>query len=362
MLSRDHYAVLGVSPDADAETIESAYRRLCRRYHPDLSPGDAQARAAFARITLAYRVLTDSSARARYDSEGHPFADDLEVIAGAAPASGTQHESFAELFRGLCDHARRSRPQRGSDVHVTVTCRLPDAERGRRTTVEVRRLQGCTHCGARGFVRMGEASACATCRGSGKEVFGRGTLHVGLSCSDCGGEGIRSGSACPQCHASGVVGSSETIAIQIPPGVLAGQELRLAGAGNQGKRGAPAGDLVVTVKVQEHPDFERQGPHLVTRLPISVSEAILGARLSVPTLEGAPAAVRIPPGARPGMRLRVRDKGLEMANGTRGDLLLDVEIWLPEVVDEDSKKLIREFGERTSTPARRPPGRATVQP
>ena len=363
MLSRDHYAVLGVAPDADDETIEAAYRRLSRRYHPDLNPGDARADAAFERIRLAYSVLTDARERERYDREGHPAADDIQLVAGAetsaSPASGSR--SFQELFRQLCDHARRTRPQRGGDVRASVFCRLIDAERGRRTSVEIQRLAACATCSGRGRVQMDRTDLCATCRGSGREVFGRGALSVAVACSSCGGKGMLTGRRCPSCRGASLVSERAVVAAQIPPGVLDGQEIRLAGDGHRGLRGGPPGDLILTVRVQQDPRFERRGPDLITRVPISVSEAVLGARVPVPTLEKRRATVRIPPGVQGGQRLRVRGRGLEMGNGRRGDLLVVVEIWIPEVRDEDAKRLIREFGERTSRPGPRDAQRATVQ-
>lgn len=360
MLSRDHYAVLGVAPDAGGDEIEAAYRRLCRRYHPDLNPGDPRAEAAFERIKLAYRVLTDERERERYDREGRPVADDIEVSAGAAPA-GAREVTHAELFRRLCDQARRARPARGGDVHATVRCRLVDVERGRRTTVAVRRLLPCAYCGGRGRVVIDEAAACASCHGSGRQVFTRGTLNVAVACADCNGEGTRRGLSCPQCHAAGLINVNETIAVQIPAGVLDGQEVRIPAAGHAGRRGGVAGDLIVTVRLEEHPRFERRGPHLVTSIPVSVADAVLGGRRSVPTLEGEPASLRIPPGMHGGEELRVRGRGLEMADGRRGDLFVRLEIWVPKVVDEDAKRLIREFGRRTAEPARGSASHATVQ-
>lgn len=361
MLSRDHYAVLGIPPDADVETVEAAYRRLSRRYHPYLNPGDARARTAFERIQAAYRVLTDEQERRRYDREGRPVADEIEVIAGSAPVNADD-ASFGELFRRLCEHARRSRPQRGGDIHATAGLRLEDAERGRRVPLTVRRLGVCPDCGGRGAVRLRETSACTGCRGSGKTVFARGTLNVAVGCAECDGEGARRGVPCPGCHASGLANATETVAVQIPAGVLDGQEIRVRGAGHRGRRGGPSGDLVVTVRLQGREGVERHGPHLLMRLPVSVSEAILGARVPISGLDGAPLTARIPPGARAGQRLRLRGGGLEMANGLRGDLIMELEVWLPEVVDEDAKRLIREFGERTAKPARPAEPRATVQP
>lgn len=361
MLSSDHYAVLGVAPDADEATIEAAYRSLCRRYHPDLNPGDTRTHAAFERVRLAYGVLTDAGERTHYDRHGQPAADRIEMV-GTAGASTLQQDpagSFAELFRRLCAHSRRTRPLRGRDVHATVSCRLVDAERGRRTTVTVRRLQPCEHCGGRRLVGTEQSTTCSTCGGSGKEIFGHGALSVAVCCADCAGAGFRSGSGCPVCHASGLTATTETVAVQIPAGVLDGQELRVVGGGHSGKRGGPSGDLVVAVNVQGHPHFDRKGPHLTTTVPVSISEAILGARVQISTLDGD-AWVRIPPGAHNGQEIRVPRKGLEMPNGRRGDLLASLEIWLPDLVDEDAKRLIREFGERTAKPARTPTERATV--
>ena len=364
MLSRDHYAVLGVAPDADSEAISAAFRRLSRRYHPDLNPGDAQAQAAFERLELAHSVLTDSRDRARYDREGRPAADEIEVLSGSnAGGEGTGRDagSYAELFRQLCDHARRSRPQRGGDIHAAVACRLLDAERGRRTTVDIRRLRRCSACAGVGRLHTRDTSLCPTCNGAGKEIFGRGVLAVAVACADCGGDGLNPGASCEACHGSGLTGRQETVAVQIPPGVSNGQEIRVSGGGHPGPRGGPSGDLVTTVSVQAEPGFERSGPHLITSVPVSVSEAVLGARVEIPVLDGAPAIVRVPPGTRGGARLRVRGRGLEMANGRRGDLIAVVDLWLPDVVDEDVRGLIRAFGERTGGPDRGRNERATVQ-
>ncbi len=359
MLSRDHYAVLGVAPDADADEIKAAYRRLSRRYHPGVNPGDARAHAAFERIRLAYNVLTDSHERQRYDREGQPAADEIHLAGN--PEAGGDPASFQELFRQLCDHARRTRPQRGDDIHAVVGCRLVDAERGRRTTVELRRLMPCIPCGGRGRVQMQHAAVCSRCGGSGREIFGRGVLSVAVACAECAAEGMHSGTPCSACRGTALATEQQTVAVQIPPGALDGQEIRVEGQGHRGLRGGPPGNLVVTVRVQEDPRFERRGPDLVTRVPISVTDAVLGARIPVPTLQDGPAAVRIPPGVQPGRRLRVRGKGLEMSNGRRGDLFVVVDIRIPQVYDEDAKRLIREFGERTSGPDRGSVERATVQ-
>ncbi len=362
MLSRDHYGVLGVAPDADADTIEASFRHLSRRYHPDINPGDGRSAAAFERIKLAYSVLSDAEARARYDREGRPAADPLGVV---GPDVSVEHgsddaASYQRLFRGLRDHAKRAQPQRGGDVHADVTIRLTDVERGRRTTVDIRRLVRCDTCAGSGRINVSHASPCLRCHGSGREVFGHGALTVAVHCADCGGEGIHRGTECGACQASGLVGSEETVAVRIPAGVIDAHLLRVAGGGHDGMRGGPAGDLLVTCRVLEDPRFERRGPHLLGTLQLTVSEAVLGERVITPTLAGI-ATVRVLPGTRNGQELRLRGHGLEMPNGRRGDLFLKVELWTPESVDEDAKRLIREFGERTLQPPRPRNTRDTVR-
>jgi molecular chaperone DnaJ len=360
MLSRDHYAVLGVSPDADNETIDAAFRRLSRRYHPDLNPGDARAQTAFERLKMAHDILTDSRERARYDSEGHATAKDIEVLTRTSTEVKNETRSYADLFRHLCDNARRARPKQGRDVHTPVVCRLADTERGRRTTIEVRRLHRCLDCSGAGRLYDGNNAPCSTCMGSGKEVFGRGPLAVAVTCGDCSGEGLQAGAACGACHASGLTTRNETLPLQIPAGVQDGQTIRIDGGGHQGRKGSPPGDLVATVSVQGDPRFQRNGPHLVTSVPITVSEAILGARIEMPTIDGTIALLRVPPGTRGGDRLRVRGRGLEMTNGRCGDLIAVIDLWLPDNLDEDARRLIREFGNRTDEPVRNQNERATV--
>jgi len=360
MLSRDHYAVLGVPPDADNETIDAAFRRLSRRYHPDLNPGDARAQTAFERLEMAHSILTDSRERARYDSEDRSTAKDVQVLARTSTEVKNETRSYADLFRHLCDNARRARPERGRDVHTSVVCRLADSERGRRTTVEVRRLHRCLDCSGTGRLYDGDNAPCATCMGSGKEVFGRGPLAVAVACGDCSGEGLQAGAACGACHASGLATRNETLPLQIPAGIQDGQTIRIEEGGHQGRKGSPPGDLVATVSVQNDPRFQRNGPHLVTSVPITVSEAILGGRIEVPTIDGPIALLRVPPGTRGGDRLRVRGRGLEMANGRCGDLIAVIDLWLPDTIDEDARRLIREFGSRTDEPIRDQNERATV--
>lgn len=364
MLSRDHYAILGVAPDASPEEIEAAYRHLSRRYHPDLNPGDHQAAAAFERIELAYRILSDPERRERYDGEGRPDPPGPEEYGGGhlrVEPGGEGTGTFRQLFQALQDHARRDRPRKGDEVHVTLAVPLQVAERGRHAAVEVRRLVPCPGCDGAGRVDLEETRTCRRCSGTGSEVFTKGALNVSVRCARCGGDGLESGRGCDRCQGSGLVRSDETVAVRIPPGVVDGQVVRIAGVGHHGPRGGPPGDLVVTCEVTRHEGFERQGPHLLCRAAITLEEAILGGKIPLRALDGE-VAVRVPPGTVSGTRLRIRERGLEMPDGRRGDLLVDVELWVPTVVDEDVKQLVREFSRRTGAPPRRRRDHATVQP
>lgn len=352
MLARDHYATLGVPPTATAEEIEEAYRHLSRRYHPDVNPGNPHAAVVFERLQEAYDVLSDQERRARYDRQGSlteaaDVAFDLQVK--VLPDSDDR-SSYAELFRRLKEHARRSRPTRGADVHATVTIPLAQVERGRRVAVSVHRRRACAACGGRGRVQLQRTRPCERCNGVGEETFVRGALSVSCPCSDCAGEGLISGVACERCHGRGLCGQQERALVRIPPGVIDGQLVRVPGGGDTGSQLGPAGDLVVRVHVQEMAGYRRQGPHLHTTARISVQDAILGADIEVPTLDGDLAILRLPPGTQNGREFRVRNRGLSMSDSRRGDMLVRVEIRVPEVVDQDSRRLIRDFAERNPLP------------
>jgi len=356
MLSRDLYAILGVSADASDEEIEAVYRHLSRRYHPGINPGDAGAALAFERIESAYRVLGDPESRAEYDVDaqsgpGRPPEGSTGSGISVEAAEG-EGGSFRHLFSDLRDHAERANPRRGEDLHARLTVPLLQAERGRRTAIEVRRLIHCQNCNGLGRLPGRRSSPCSRCQGTGHETFRKGALSVTCRCADCDGEGLQYGSACPQCHGSGLNSSTQAVPVQTPAGVADGQVMRLPGLGHHGPQGGPPGDLLITCQVQSHPEFERHGPNLHCTVKVSAAEAVLGARIPVLVPTGAKQTLRIPPGTRNGQVLRLRGRGLPMSGGRQGDLVVTVELWVPELVDEDAKALIREFGERTGSPPR----------
>ena len=339
MLSRDLYAVLGVSADASDEEIEAAYRHLSRRYHPGINPGDAEAALAFERIESAYRVVGNRQNRAEHDLDaqsGQPrgpveWTDSCISVEAAKGEGG----SFHLLFRALRDHAQRANPRRGEDLQTSLPVPLLQAERGRRTAIEVRRLVHCQHCNGHGRLPDKMSSPCSRCRGTGKETFSTGALSVTCQCADCAGEGLQRGSSCSQCHGSGLTGSIQAVPVQAPAGVVGGQVVRIPGLGHYGPHGGPPGDLLITCQVQSHPGFERRGPNLHCTVNVSVAEAILGARIPVPVPAGPDQTLRIPPGTQNGQIFRLRGRGLPMSEGLQGDLVITVELWVPEFVDED---------------------------
>jgi molecular chaperone DnaJ len=349
MLARDHYATLGIPPTATTEEIEEAYRHLSRRYHPDINPGDPHAAAVYERLESAYRVLADAERRARYDAEGTPT--ELEDIAGPELSvqllpEVTGEGSYSDLFRLLRDHARRAGPVRGDDIHASVDVPMLQAGRGRRVHLAIERRDECEECRGRARVQLQESRPCETCGGNGTESFQKGALSVSCACAGCQGTGLATGARCTRCRGTGAVATRHNVLVRVPPGAIDGQLIRIAGAGHRGLRDGEPGDLVVTVRVIPLPGWKRDGADLHSDLRLTVAEAILGARVDVPLPDGGQATLRVPPNTPAGYRFKLRNRGLEMSTGERGDMLLRAVVDVPEVLDEDSRALIRDFAER----------------
>ncbi len=349
----DLYEILGVRRGAGGEEIRRAYRRLARRYHPDINPGDREAEARYAYIARAFETLSDPERRHAYDAgvpldpapaageygfEGFDFSVQATVGAGAS----TFGELFADvLTRAL--HGGETGPQPGSHLHAALSVSLGEALSGVERHVPVTRYVACRACRGRGVVQA-MASGCPACAGTGRIRSSRGHMVFARPCEQCRGSGEQTSVACRACGAQGVEVRGETVTVEVPPGVDDGAELRVAGRGHAGRRGGEPGDLFVRVRVDPHPLFRRDGRDLHLVLPVAVHEAALGARIDVPTLEG-PVPLRVPPGTPSGQRLRLRGRGLPSPrHGGRGDLLVEVRLVLPSLIDERSKELLREFG------------------
>lgn len=359
--SMDFYIILGVAQDASTADIKRAYRRLARRYHPGINPGDRAADAMFQRISEAYDTLIDPGRRHAYDTGGHPAVSggdrasplftefDFSVKAHGA-AAATFSELFADVLHPIASSGS-SGAEVGADLHAAVTISFTDAVHGVERQVVVTRHVSCGACGGAGQVAAA-AGTCERCNGAGQVRWARGHMVFAKSCAACDGTGRQTSQSCPACMGHGRAVRSEAVAVVVPPGIADGGRIRVPERGHGGRLGGRSGDLYITVHVQPHALFRRDGDDLLCVLPVAVHEAVLGARVDVPTLEG-PLKLRIPPGTHAGDRLRVAGRGFGTLAGTRGDLVFEVKLVLPERLNERSKALMREFGRLNDGDVRR---------
>jgi molecular chaperone DnaJ len=358
----DLYTLLGVSRTASVADIERAYRRLARRYHPGVNPGDRVSHEMYQRVQDAYDVLRDTARRHDYDRGGaeNGSAEPAPVaFAGfdfSAAAEGPMAATFTELFADVFQQAAReaTAPTRGPDLELSTRVSFREAMRGTETTLSVTRHERCGTCQGRGLVRRAAAS-CPACGGSGTQRWARGHLVFAKACDACAGRGRIDAEACRACLGIGTAPRTEVITLPLPAGVDNGARIAVPGRGHAGARGGPAGDLYVTVEVAEDRHFTRRGRDLLVTVPIGVDEAALGGRIDVPTLEGA-VTITIPPGTASGQELRLRGRGIGRADDgreTRGDLVVTMQIALPAVLDEASRNLLRQFGRLNTADVRR---------
>ncbi len=345
----DFYIVLGVSQRATVADIKRAYRRLARRYHPDINPGDHTADARFRRIAEAYETLIDPERRRRYDQTGGQFSilpDAPPSFAGfdfSSIVDGPQAATFGELFADVFQPPPEEGPQAGSDLHATALLTFEESIRGAERQVTLTRQEACSTCAGAGVIRTPEGR-CLTCRGAGSVRWARGHMVFTKACAACDGSGRQRHQPCGPCAGRGLAARTDSLVVRIPAGVAHGDRVRIPGRGHGGRRGGRAGDLILAVEVAPHPQFERDGNDLHVVVPVAIHEAALGARINVPSIDGA-ATLRVPPGTQTGQRFRLRGRGVQSTrDGRPGDLVVEVRLTLPPVIDERSKELLREFG------------------
>ena len=346
----DLYVVLGVRQSATESEIKRAYRRLARRFHPDINPGDGLAEARFRQIFEAYETLRDPDRRSKYEmGTGSPEQEDrrtsgfegFDFSRRGADHSATFGDLFAEVLAGR--GARRPAAERGADLHHAVRLTFDEAFAGTERPLTVTRRETCHTCAGAGLTRV-SPGACHACQGTGAVRTARGHMVFSHSCLTCGGSGRQRPQSCPSCGATGQGTRSETVQVRIPTGTGDGDRVRIEGMGNAGIHGGLPGDLYITAQVAEHPVFRREGDDVHMVLPIAVHEAALGARIEVPAPDGR-ARVRVPPGTQSGQRFRLRERGAASGrDGRRGDLVIEMRLMLPKLLDERSKELLREFG------------------
>jgi molecular chaperone DnaJ len=361
---QDYYDLLGVERKATAKDIRSAFRKLARKYHPDLNPGDKSSEEKFKQLQEAYDVLSDAKKRQMYDQYGF-YSDNIpaggpgpgpehgaENInfdfggfdfgggSGAQGGGGSFRDLFSQFFRGGRGATAEPEHEPGGDLEYQIEIDFWDAVRGAVKKLTITRLDTCDTC--HGLGAVGSAQTCPTCHGSGTIQQAAGKMKFNVPCTRCGGTGkIRK--VCPTCGGEGRLRRSETIDVRIPAGVASGSRVRVPGKGNAGTMGAPPGDLYLRVEVKPHPFFERRGDDLYTKVPVTVTEATLGAKVEVPTIDGR-SLVRIPPGTNSGKTLRLKEKGVPSArNGARGDQYVEIQVVVPQPTDERVRNLMKEL-------------------
>jgi len=372
MAKEDFYKILGVKKDAKPEEIKKAYRRLARKYHPDVNPGDKAAEDRFKQMSEAFDVLSDPKKRKVYDRFGQ-YSDNLANAAeaggpgstytrgapfdfsgfdfgGAAAGQGSTSGSFRDIFADLFGGSRaerepaRPQPQRGADIEMPLSLTFEEAITGLTTNLTVNRSEQCSRCHGAGDTG-GSVVTCATCKGTGQVQRTGGRLRFSQECPDCDGSGKRR-PPCSLCKGAGVLPKTENVKVRIPAGVDTGSRVRIPGKGEGGRLGAPAGDLYIITNVGRHQYFTRKGDNIYVTVPITVPEAALGAKIEVPTVNGK-AQLRIPPGTQSGQKFRLRGRGapsLRDAN-VHGDQFVEVQVTLPKVISEETKDLLRKYAQ-----------------
>lgn len=359
MAKRDYYEVLGVSKTATPDEIKKAYRKLAIKYHPDKNPGDKEAEEKFKEAAEAYSVLSDADKRQRYDQFGHAgvggaagnggpyggFNMDMDDIFSMFGDIFGGHSGFGGFggFGGGSSRGGSQRMFRGSDLRVKVKLTLNEIATGVEKKFKVKKFVPCTHCNGSGS-EDGSTETCPTCHGSGTVVTTHrtmlGMMQSQSTCQTCGGDGKIIKNKCHVCHGEGVVQGEEIVSVKIPAGVAAGMQLSMSGKGNAGKRNGIAGDLLILVDEEEHPDLIRDNNDLLYNLLLSFPTAALGGAVEVPTLDGK-ARVKIDAGTQPGKVLRLRGKGLPDVNGYgKGDLIVNVSVYVPENLSRSEKEVL----------------------
>ncbi|HET9838272.1 MAG TPA: J domain-containing protein [Candidatus Angelobacter sp.] len=384
---KDYYGTLGVKKSAAADDIRKAFRKLARKYHPDVNPGDKKAEEKFKEISEANDVLSDPKKRKIYDQLGF-YSDNIDPAAaeayargggfgaggfgagpqGGGPRGGAQgfdfggfdfsdlggagsrqgaggfRDIFSSIFGGGGGRggpAVETEPERGTDLEYQVNVGFWDAIRGSVMRLNIARLDACTNCHGSGVV--GTPATCPQCHGSGQLTQSTGGMKFNLACPRCGGTG-KIQPPCPVCHGEGAVERTEPLEVRIKAGTRDGQRIRLAGKGNVGGRGGAAGDLYIIIRVGEHPVFRREADDIYVTVPVAAWEAALGAKIEVPTIDGR-SQLKIPPGTQSGQKLRLREKGVPSAtrDGHRGDEIVEVKVAVPEARDLKARELWQEL-------------------
>ena len=360
---RDFYEVLGVSKEASADEIKKAYRKLAKENHPDLHPGDKECEERFKEANEAYEILSDEDKRKKYDQFGMAAFDPNAGYGGAGGFGGFDFGDLSDLFGGFGDifggfgGTRRSNPnapRKGSDVRVSLNISFEEAAFGCEKEVSVPIIEPCPDCKGSGCAEGTTPEICPECKGSGQTITQQrtpfGMMQSTGQCPRCGGRGKIIHQPCRTCQGKGNIRKQRKYSVKVPAGIDDGQAIPLRGKGNAGANGGPAGDIIVAIIVRPHAQFERDGSTVYLNMDVSYAEAVLGAEIEVPTLDGK-VKLSIPEGTQPGAVFRMKGKGIPYlnSNGIRGDQFVTVNIAVPKRLNNEQKELLRKFAEATGS-------------
>ena len=355
---RDYYEVLGVQKGASEDELKKAYRVLAKKYHPDVNPGDKQAEEKFKEVNEAYEVLSDPDTRAKYDKFGHA-AFDPAAGAGAGGAGFGGFEGFGDIgdifgsfFGGGFGGSQQTRrgPTRGDDLGVRVTISFEEAVFGVKKDISYNRVERCPDCGGSGAAKGTQAETCPICHGTGQRKVTQRMMGMSFqsttTCDNCRGTGKTIKNPCQNCRGTGYIKVTKKLTVSIPAGIDDGNRIVQQGQGNAGRAGGPSGDLIIEVTVKKHNLFRREANNIRCEVPLSVTDAILGAEIEVPTLEGSE-KYTIPEGTQNGTSFTIKNKGVPYVNnpGRRGDLIFTVNIEIPRGLNEKQKEHVRAFAD-----------------
>lgn len=356
MVNKDYYKDLGVEKGASDADIKKAFRKLARKYHPDVNPNDAKAEAKFKEINEAYEVLGDSGKRKKYDTMGDSFFEGFKP--SGSGFEGFSSGDFDNLFRGSGGfedifggmfgggRTRPAGPEKGEDLKYMIDVGLEDVVSGRKVEISFYHTVSCSTCRGKGDKPGGKSETCRQCGGRGSVSVSRGFMSTSQTCPACSGKGRVNVEACDSCGGKGEIPKHEKLSVKIPPGVETGSRIRLGGKGNAGKRGGKSGDLYIETRVKERPNFKRDGQSISVELKISVTQAILGDTIEVPTIDGK-ASMKILKGTQNGQKFRLKGKGLPpMGGGKRGDQYVVVNVEIPTSLDGEAQDLVKALADK----------------
>jgi molecular chaperone DnaJ len=359
MADRDFYDILGVQKNASDDEIKKSYRKLAMKYHPDRNKDNKEAEKKFKEATAAYEALKDPEKRAAYDQYGHDAfrQGGMGGAQGFGDFAGGFSDIFEEFFGGGFGGTSRQRgPQRGNDLRYNMSINLQEAFSGKKSQIKIPSYEGCDLCSATGSADKSGPSTCSTCSGHGKVRSTQGFFSIERPCPTCGGEGSSIKNPCLKCSGTGQVKKQKTISVTIPAGVDTGTRIRISGEGEPGQRGAGNGDLYIFVEVQKDKLFEREEENILCQIPISITTAILGGEVEVPTIEGKKARLNIPVGTQSETQFRLKSKGMSILRQTRrGDMYVEVNVEIPVNLNNTQKAILQEFEKEGGTSKKHSP-------